>query len=687
MPVRNRLSLCSILLGVLASVAVTTSAAGGTTVLANDADALDTLSLEALMDIEITSASKRAQKASEVPGAMFVITPEMIRRSGFRTIPEVLRLVPGLHVAHVNANQWAITSRGLNNQYANKLLVLIDGRSVYTPLFAGVYWDAQDTVLEDIARIEVIRGPGGAVWGANAVNGVINIITKSAFDTQGLLHTSIVGEHTDYSGAARYGFKVGEDFAARGYVKGYDRDDFDSPFSDVKNGEDDWRGVQGGARLDWNVTDDDLVTFSGDWLEGNLGEDFIGGLGADTVDTTQANTVLRWTHQIAEGNDVTVQGYWDHIYRTGTISDELRDTWDVEARHNFQPFEWMNTIWGGGYRVSRDTIANPAPLSFSPNENTDQLASLFIQNEFTLVPDKLKLVMGSKGEHNDYTGFEFQPTARILAMPHEDHTLWASFSRAVRTPSRIEDDLSVIYLDNPTAPSIVANVARNRSFRSEVVLAYEAGYRATPFENFTFDLAGYYNDYSKLRSLNLTNETVNGCGAGCNTYDGKFQNSLDGVGYGVELAMSYKPFDWWLLQGSYTWMEIKLDLDSDGTFIDPLSESQERDTPNHQFQIHSELDLPWGFEFDQHLYYVGPVRNQIVYTGLSTTAPPDQKKVGDYFRFDLRLGWRHPDWGLGLEVVGQNITDGSHAEYGSPLYTQANLVPRTVYGKVTWEFF
>jgi iron complex outermembrane receptor protein len=615
------------------------------------------------MEIEVTSVSKRAQKLSEAPAAVTVLTSEDIRRSGMTTVPDLLRMVPGLHVANIDSGTWAITARGFNGQFANKLLVMIDGRTVYTPLFSGVYWDAQDLMLEDIERIEVVRGPGGTMWGVNAVNGVISIITKEAADTQGLLVSSLVGNIERTSSAARYGGELADGAHYRTYMKYFDRADFDSR-GGVKS-HDAWDVARGGFRFDWKPTGADSFTLQGDYYNGDSDETTL-VLGPSSTDFSGGNVMGRWARSFSEASSLQLQLYYDRTQRSNVLLREDRNTFDVELRHRSAPLPGHDLVWGASYRLTSDDIRASSVATFDPSDRTEHLASLFLQDEIPLFHESLRLTLGSKVEYNGYSGFEFLPNARLLWSPHERHSAWAAFSRAVRAPSRAENDVSLL-APAPTLPVDFVLMIGNSSFDSEDVLAYEIGYRAQPLDPVSIDVAAYYNDYDDLRSLETSGLLVDFPSAGLFTATADAGNVLEAQGYGVEVSSTWSVTEFWRLVGAYTFM--KIDIDTNGS-PDPTAVGQEDDTPTHQFNVRSLLDLPWNVQVDTAVFWVDDVSNQ---------------GVGDYARFDARLSWT-PRPGLELSVVGQNLTDGSHNEFGHSFTGAATSVPRSVFGSLTWRY-
>jgi iron complex outermembrane receptor protein len=629
---------------------------------ADDGDLLS-LSIQDLMEIEVTSVSKRAQKLSEAPAAVTVLTSEDIRRSGMTTVPDLLRMVPGLHVANIDASTWAITARGFNGQFANKLLVMIDGRTVYTPLFSGVYWDVQDLVLEDIERIEVVRGPGGTMWGVNAVNGVINIITKEAADTQGLLVSSLVGNIERTSSASRYGGQLADDAHYRTYLKYFNRADFDNRGG--VNSHDAWSVARGGVRFDWKPTGADSLTLQGDYYNGDSDQTTL-VLGPASTDFSGGNVIGRWVRSYSDTSSLQLQFYYDRTERSNVLLREDRDTFDVELQNRLNPLPGHDLVWGASYRLTSDDIRSSSVAGFDPSDRTEHLASLFFQDEFPLFHERLRLTLGSKVEYNGYSGFEFLPNARLLWSPNERHSAWAAVSRAVRAPSRAENDVSLL-APAPTLPVDFVLMTGNSAFDSEHVLVYEIGYRAHPLDPLSIDVAAYYNDYDDLRSLETSGLLVDYPSAGLFTATADGGNVLGAQGYGVELSSTWSVTEFWRLVGAYTFM--KIDIDTNGS-LDPTAVGQENDTPTHQFNVRSLLDLPWNFQVDTAVFWVDDVSNQ---------------GVGDYARFDARLSWT-PTPGLELSVIGQNLSDGSHNEFGHSFTGVATSVPRSVFGRVTWKY-
>ena len=643
----------------LAALALTPRGAGAEPA---DVDLLS-LSIEDLMKIEVTTVSKRAQPLSAAPAAVTVITSEDIRRSGMTNVPDMLRSVPGLHVANIDSNTWAITARGFNSQFANKLLVMIDGRSVYTPLFSGVYWDVQDLMLEDIDRIEVVRGPGGTMWGANAVNGVINIITKEAAQTQGLLVSALGGSLDRVQAGVRYGGELSERAHYRAYLKYLNRDDFEERGG--ARAHDEWDVARGGLRFDWSPTDADHVTLQGDYYGGESEETSL-LLDQSSTDLGGGNAIGSWSHEFSETSDVQLRLWYDRTERDGDLLGEDRDTFDAELQHRFSPFERHDLMWGAGYRVTADEIDSSNAVGFVPDDRTVELASGFVQDEIAVVEDLLSLTLGTKLEYNDYSHLEFLPNARALLTPWERHSFWAAVSRAVRAPSRAENDVVLLVPSAPPPPHFL-QLNGDGHFEAENLLAFELGYRAHPFARTSIDIAAYYNVYDDLRSLEPRAALINFPAPGLVTVPLVADNRLDARGYGVEVSGVWSVTESWRLDAGYTLMLLDIQQRNSA---DPSAQGQEDDTPANQFHLGSRLDLPWNFELDTALYWVDRVSNQ---------------QVEDYARLDARLGWR-PFPQLDLSIVGQNLAQGEHDEFGPSFTALPTSVPRSFYGKVTWRY-
>jgi iron complex outermembrane receptor protein len=649
---------------------------------------LTDLSLEELMNLRVTSTARRPQTVAESAAAIFVITQDDIRRSGVTSIPEALRMVPGVEVARIDGNKWAISVRGFNGRFANKLLVMMDGRSVYTPLFSGVLWDAQDTVLQDIDRIEVVRGPGASLWGANAVNGVINIVTKRARDTQGSL--LVAGGGTEEQGftTLRYGGKVDDNTFYRAYAKYFNRDS--QEFIGGGDAADDWQVGRSGFRVDWEPEGPDGLTVQGDFYKGvvgTTGRSFSLTLPFNqTVNTDDdifgGNLLGRWTHRFDDGSDMQLQVYYDLVAgdELGISLDE--HTFDVDFQHHFQAGDRNDIVWGMAYRLNAAQFDGNFTVSFADEHRTDHLASAFVQDDITLVDDQLRLTLGSKFEYNTYTGFEIQPTARLLWTPDQQQSIWLAASRATRTPSQAEDSIILNSVVPPPLPPplpplpipLQLSVLGNTDQRSEDVLAFEVGYRVRPDDNFSADIAAFYNIYDHLATVEpQPGVSLIPCPAPpffvCALGTSRFDDRGSAQTYGIELATDIRPAPWWQLHGAYTF--LMMDLDSDAGSNDPLIGVTDGRNPTQQVSVRSSFDLTDDWDFDIWARYVSDL---------------PERGVNSYFTFDARLGWRPTD-GVELSIVGQNLLAGHHLEFTPELVdTTPTEVQRSVYGMITVNF-
>ncbi len=608
---------------------------------------LKNLSIEELMQIDVTSVSRRSERLNQAAAAITVVTAEDIRRSGVTSLPEAIRLINSVHVARQTQGTWAVSARGFNLTTANKMLVLIDGRSVYTPLFSGVFWDVQDTLLEDVERIEVIRGPGATLWGANAVNGVINIITRSAADTQGGLATAAAGNE-ESSGAARYGgtLALGDGGHYRVYGKVFDRDAL--VLVSGADSRDDMRMGQGGFRADWKTSVIDAFTVQGDAYSGQIG--------ATTRDDTNVgggNLAGRWTRTRSPRSGLELQVYWDRTHRyIPDVFEEHLDILDLDFQHRLPAGERHDVMWGFGYRWHHDRVDNSAAVAFLPGDRDFDLFSAFVQDEISFLDDRLDVTAGTKLEHNDSTGLEVQPSLRAAWKPNDRRTLWGAVSRAVRSPTRIDED-AVFYAPNGS-PILLGS----RDFESEDLIAWELGYRIQVTPELLMDLATFYNVYDQLRSQ----EPPPGGGL-----PRVFANRVEGETYGAELRFNAQPVQGWRLQLAYAHLEK--DLEAEPGSRDPFGGLTEGNDPEGRASLRSLLDLPFGLEVDTWLRYVGELPSPL---------------VDDYVELDLHLGWQARE-NLGFSLVGQNLLHESHAEFG-PAGPFREEIERSFYGKVTWRF-
>jgi iron complex outermembrane receptor protein len=654
----------------LISMALVVTPAGAT-----DQD-LMSLDLRALMDMDVrvTSVSKKETRLADSAAAITVITPEDIRRLGITSIPEALRLVPGLDVARIDAGTWAISSRGFNAQYANKLLVLIDGRSVYTPAFGGVFWDSQAVFLEDLERIEVIRGPGATLWGANAVNGVINIITKSAKDTHGALLTTEVGSEETPAAGLRYGGELGGNLHYRAYARYVNGHELvDSAGNDAP---DDNHSIRGGFRADWDRSENDRLTLQSDYYALRNGESvFVPSLvppfgRTDEVENASdgANLIGRWTRRLSDVSHVSVQAYVDYFHHESGLTVEARDTADIQMEHRFDAGR-HDLMWGLGYRLSADEFNDSALVTWTPRSRDLHLYTLFAQDEITLVPGRLSATLGSKFEHNDYTGFEVQPSARLRYTPGEHHTYWASVSRAVSTPARIHRGSRMnfaAFQPSPFEPPIQVSLIGASDVESETLNAYEIGYRAEPTQNVSLDIAAFYNTYKDVAGVVPGPTVFEATPAPPHVLvTQNWANSIQGNTYGAEATLQWAPVDRLRLTASYSLLKMNLN--------DVYSDSG---SPQQQASVRSYLRLPRDLELNVAAYFVDSV---------DTLFGGDFATVEAYVRLDTGLVW-HPTPSLEAGLWGRNLLDSRHMESTGVNTTFITEVPRTVMARLTWRF-
>jgi iron complex outermembrane receptor protein len=636
-------------------------------------------SLDELMNIKVTSVSKKTEKLSDAASAIFVITQDDIRRSGVTSIPEALRLSPGLEVARQDSHTWAISSRGFNDEFANQLLVLIDGRSVYTPLFAGVYWDVQDLLLEDVDRIEVIRGPGGTLWGANAVNGVINITTKSAKDTQGVLVTGGAGSE-ELGFGVRYGAQVNQNGYLRVYGKWFNRDESVLPTG--RDANDAWTMNRGGFRYDFLPSTQNTFTLQGDLYAGTLDQSVTEAVlpptyvrqNNDDVDVSGANVLGKWVHAFSEESELALKVYFDHAWRDRVVFAETRNTFDIDLQHHLQIGERNDIVRGLGYNVTADKLDNTFAVSFNPAERTTHLYSAFVQDEIAIIPKKLRLTLGTKVEHNDYTGWEFQPSGRLSYSITDKQTAWISASRAISTPSRAEHNIRINQMVLPpgvlTPLDTIISLMGSRQMRSKELSGFEMGYRLQAHDRVTTDVAAFYNIYDKQRSISGPGTPDGATYPGALALPFVIGNDISGESYGFEIANTIQATEWWRVRVNYSFLKLNLHLDPGTT--DPIGlERAEHDSPVHQVGIRSLMDLPMDFELDGGMRYVDALSN---------------RGVPSYVVGDIRLGWRSPKRHWEVSITGQNLFD-THKEF-APSYipTQTTEVETSVFAKVTFRY-
>jgi iron complex outermembrane recepter protein len=624
---------------------------------------LKRMKVEDLLSIEVTSVGRRPEKLLGAAAAIQVITGEEIRRSGAVTLPEALRLADNLQVAQRGARGWAISARGFNTDLANKLLVMVDGRTVYTPLFSGVFWEAQGLLLEDIERIEVVSGPGGTLWGANAVNGVINVITKGAAATTGLYLEGGGGGEVLFAGM-RYGTAVAPGVHARAFAKHLDHDD--AVLADGSAVGDTWQRSQAGFRLDSVAASGSLFTVQGDFYSNKDRDPQAGG---NTINRG-ANLLARWTRDFADGSGFNLQTYYDWvrfadnvpplvlgttpIAPAGRFSDDMH-TVDVDFQHHLR-LRRHELTWGLAFRNIHDKASNAPPLAFLPATVNQQLYSVFIQDEIRL-RDNLSFTAGTKVEHNDYTGFEFEPSVRMQWQPHATQTVWGAVSRAIRAPSRIDRDLY------QPAPPTTGVLYGNPQFLSEKLLAVEIGNRAQLGRRMSASLAAFYNEYDDLRSITITPTTV---------LPFVLANDVAGYTYGAELTSTVQVNERFSVRLGYNLLEERLRVRPGR--IDISNGRNETSDPEQQVTLRGSLDLPRGVQIDAAMRWVDVLHN---------SNGPERGTVPQYLELDARVAW-HVTHRLELSLVGRSLLHARHPEYGFPVPRRPE-VERSIHGKVTWR--
>lgn len=630
--------------------------------------------LEDLMNIRVTSVSKREQSLARTAAAIFVIGQEDIRRSGATNLPDLLRMVPGVDVQQIDANSWAISVRGFNSRYSNKVLVLIDGRSVYTPSFSGVFWEHLDMPLTDIDRIEVIRGPGATVWGANAVNGVISIFTKSSRDTTGGLAIAGAGSETKALGLLQYGGAAGSNATYRVFGKYLD---IGNTTHNGREANDHWSQVHGGFRSDWNLSHRDTLLFEGDIFSNDQNQTRPNSLIPIPTDPTfpenfsasGGNLVARWNHSLAGGSETTLETYFDGYRRTDHGVPEVLRNFNLDFQHHVLASDRHELVWGLGYRVYRSAISTRPDLTFLPPSRTDQLFSAFLQDEISL-SDSWWLTLGAKLEHNPYTGFQIEPSARLVwSPPGGRQTIWAAASRALRQPSRIDTSMQVVS-STPIGPNLVRTVEflGNPDIQDEELRDYEAGFRAELSKTFSLDVSAFLSFYQHLEtSRPLAPRVLPGptteivapllC-----------SNGASAVNYGGEAAATWAVTPRWRVSPGYAYLHANIRLDANSQ--DLVGSALATGFPEHTLELRSCLNVTRRLEFDQSYYY---------------TARLPGGNIPGHGRLDLRLARTFGER-LEISVVGQNLLRGRTLEFGDSFGVIGTEARRSIYGSVTWRF-
>ncbi len=628
------------------------------------------------MTLEVTSAARKKQEVGEAAAATYILTQEDIRRSGMTCIPELLRLIPGLSVAQIDANKWAIGARSSSGRFSSRLLLLMDGRRVYTPLFNGVYWDVQDALLEDIDRIEVILGPDASLWGVNALDGVINIITKQASDTQGGLLTAGAGNQEQGFGSLRYGWPLGASAHARGYAKYFNRNDSSTPAG--LDAFDNWNMLRGGTRFDWRLSRRDLLTLQGDIYEGHENQMVsrmapsppYQVISPSRTPFSGGNLVGTWTRTLSESSDLNLQAYYDRISRDDPLLGEVRKTISLDFQHHFKAGKIHNLGWNLSFLHTADQISGRGETIVQPASRRDHLLSIYLQDELQLIHARLRVILSYNLSHNGYTGVEGQPDIRLWWSPRRSQKVWVSASRAVRIPSRMEKNglADVEILPGEQFPLAYA-IQANPGVGSEVLSAFEAGYRMERSKQFFFEFSVYSHFYE--HPVNLQPESPRFIKNSIPPYyqlPFLFINGPRGKSQGAEFWATWTVTKFWKLIPAYTWTNAHLNRDKNS--IGRGSPVLVSDVPHHQAQIRTQLDLPQAFECDMLLYSVSRIPGE---------------PVPAYIRVDCRLGWswRHK---LDFDLVLQNLQESQHPEFFSTFGVLSTEVRRSLHAKITLNF-
>jgi iron complex outermembrane receptor protein len=647
-----------------------------------DPTSLKSLSLEELSQIEVTTPSRGPEKVMQTPAAVYVITNDEIKRSGATCIPEALRLAPGVEVARIDGSKWSIGIRGFGSRLTRDILVLIDGRTVYTTLLAGTYWEVQNTDMDDIDRIEVIRGPGGTIWGPNAVNGVINIITKSSTETHGLLVSAGGGNYEEGFANVRYGGGNGNGFDYRVYGMGFTR----APeyHSDDRN-FDDWRQTQGGFRIDWKKDAANTFTFQGDLYTEEAGESVTAPSYtppfSPTINANEqlsgGNILGRWTRDLGNGNDIEIQMFYDRTNRHEPNLIDLRNTFDFDFLQHYRWKTRQKLTWGLGSRFSLgDDPPVVSGLTFTPNRRMDTLYSAFLQDEISLIPERLSLTVGTKALRTNYTNFALEPSARLMWSVSDRQSLWLAFTHAVRTPSDAERDfnLSGYIGTTPAGVNYFARFGANTGFQPEQLNGSELGYRLLLGRNkkFYVDVATFFNHYHNLFSEDVIGPTF------LENYPppphlllpAAFANDFRGYTKGGEIAPEWSPKDYWRLRGSYSYLHMNLAaFPAPGTIAPQAPSAIEGASPQHQATIENWFNLSKTVALNFTYRYVSAL---------------PAFSISGYSTGDAQISWRATGQ-IELSFVGQNLFQPYHYE---SQYDPGPLVgiKRSVYAKITWMY-
>jgi iron complex outermembrane receptor protein len=636
-------------------------------------------SIEDLMNVEVSTVSKSDQKMSRTGSAVFVISPEDIRRSGATNIPDLLRMAPGVDVAQIDANTWAVSVRGFDSEFSNDLLVLLDGREVSNTLSAGVFWDVLDLPLEDIERIEVIRGPGGSVWGANAVNGVINIITKKAGDTHGGLVTAGAGNLEQGFGTVQHGGAFGKHTDYRIFTKYLNDDHMESV--DGEPGRDGWFLYRGGFRSDSRLSAKDTLTVEGDVYNGREGAPsaILPSVTSPTTPIVDLNANIsggflqtNWNHAFSSRSETTLQISYE-AYRREDDLREKRRTANVDFQHRFAWGQRQSILWGGNYRYSASRTDGNLSASLNPADRDTQLAGLFIQDEISLVPNHFYLTLGTKLEHNVFSGFGVWPSVRATWQATDRNMFWGAISQAARTPAVTDTSFRLNFagFQPPEGPPVLIGLIGNPHFKSQEVIAYETGYRTTIVKRLSLDLAAFYNDYSDQQTTEPLPPYFEATPSPPHIFvPSTYGNLMFGETHGVEIAMNWKPTDRWTLSPGYAFEQIHMHtsaLSRDTT----TAPSVEGSSPANSAQLRSHLDLRRHLAWDASVFFI----DRLTDPGIAA-----------YTRLDTNVSWQ-VEGGLAISLVGQNLLRDGQLEFEDASgATKSTLIGRSVFAKFAWRF-
>jgi iron complex outermembrane receptor protein len=634
-----------------------------------------------LMKIEVTSVSKKNEKLSEAAAAIYVVTEDEIRRSGATSIPEALYLVPGVDVAKIDSNKWAVSIRGFNGRFANKLLVMVDGRSIYTPTSSGVYWENLNYLMSDIKRIEVIRGPGATLWGTNAVNGVINIITKEATGKESGAVSVSVGIESNSIGASQ-GTEINDSTNARAYVNTRKLDDSKDLYGN--NQDNDGQYLQTGVRFDIEPDDDQWLTLQGDLYKHDLRQQFSLSDFDDPytpyikngdVDLKGGNISARWGMKTSIDSELNIRTSYDFYQHNDLQFKETRDTFNIDIEHQFTPFKNNQLIWGGGYRWSQSDIEGSEYFSTSSSKENLDIWNLFIQDTLSIPDKNVSLTLGAKVEGNTNSSTEIQPNIRISWLPTDSVTLWGAISRAVRIPSQVENDAAIniqVFAPNefdPTATPGLLQIIGNNQFQSEELNAYEVGFRWLPSPALSFDIAAFYNVYDNLQSYDIGDgELKNVNGKTFYTIPINLDNNLAGYSYGSEWLATWQMTRQAKFRVSYSFIDIKLNDNEENEFSDEVISLVADRSLTHQASIWGSFDLSHSVELDLRFYYISERK----WDGMN-----GNYSISDGVDSDLRIGWQATT-SLSFSIVGRNLLNAEKQQFITESSSTDSLIERNI---------